>query len=54
MRRFEEQMFNTSSLLDMFDKQFGWVSSLVNHTKNEDGFFKIQAVRSDACIKLNK
>ncbi|XP_056619641.1 clusterin [Triplophysa dalaica] len=46
MRRFEEQMFNTSSLLDMFNKQFGWVSSLANHTANEDGFFQIQAVMS--------
>ncbi|XP_016144810.1 clusterin-like [Sinocyclocheilus grahami] len=39
-------MFNTSSVLDLFNKQFGWVSSLANHTKNEDGFFKIQAVMS--------
>lgn len=41
---FQEQMFNTSSLLDLFNKQFGWVSSLANHTQNEDGFFQIQAV----------
>ncbi|XP_051511132.1 clusterin-like [Myxocyprinus asiaticus] len=46
LRRFEEQMFNTSSVLDLFNKQFGWVSSLANHTQNEDGFFKIQAVMS--------
>ncbi|XP_051581101.1 clusterin-like [Myxocyprinus asiaticus] len=46
LRRFEEQMFNTSSVLDLFNKQFGWVSSLANHTQNQDGFFKIQAVVS--------
>lgn len=37
-------MFNISSVLDQFNEQFGWVSSLANHTKNDDGFFKIQAV----------
>ncbi|TRY88940.1 hypothetical protein DNTS_008510 [Danionella cerebrum] len=46
LKHFEEQMSNTSSVLDLFNKQFGWVSSLVNHTKNEDGFFQIQAVIS--------
>ncbi|XP_072542675.1 clusterin [Salminus brasiliensis] len=46
LKRFEEEMFNTSKLLDMFNKQFGWVSSLANHTKNDDGIFKIQAVIS--------
>uniref|UniRef100_A0A9J7XGH4 Clusterin n=1 Tax=Cyprinus carpio carpio TaxID=630221 RepID=A0A9J7XGH4_CYPCA len=44
LKRFEDEMFNTSSVLDMFNKQFGWVSSLANHTKNEEGFFKIQAM----------
>lgn len=43
---FQEQMFNTSSVLELFNKQFGWVSSLANHTQNEDGFFQIQAVMS--------
>ncbi|XP_016144808.1 clusterin-like isoform X1 [Sinocyclocheilus grahami] len=46
LKRFEEEMFNTSSVLDLFNKQFGWVSSLASHTKNEEGFFKIQAVLS--------
>uniref|UniRef100_A0A8C1SX39 Clusterin n=1 Tax=Cyprinus carpio TaxID=7962 RepID=A0A8C1SX39_CYPCA len=46
LKRFEDEMFNTSSVLDMFNKQFGWVSSLANHTKNEEGFFKIQAAMS--------
>ncbi|KAL0164947.1 hypothetical protein M9458_040700, partial [Cirrhinus mrigala] len=47
LKRFEDEMFNTSSVLDLFNRQFGWVSSLANHTKNDDGFFKIQAVGSD-------
>ncbi|KPP65294.1 clusterin-like [Scleropages formosus] len=46
LRRFEEQMFNTSSLLDMFNKQFGWVSTLANNTKGKDGIFQIQTVIS--------
>lgn len=46
-------MFNTSSVLDLFNKQFGWVSSLASHTKNEDGFFKIQAVGANYVIQHN-
>ncbi|XP_029965922.1 clusterin [Salarias fasciatus] len=42
LRRFEEQMFNTSSVLDLFNRQFGWVSSLANNTK--DGIFRVQTV----------
>jgi len=53
LKRFEEKMFNTSSVLDLFNKQFGWVSSLANHTKNEDGFFKIQAVGPTYVIQNN-
>ncbi|XP_076873936.1 clusterin isoform X1 [Brachyhypopomus gauderio] len=46
LKNFEEEMFKTSELLDSFNKQFGWVSSLANHTKSEDGIFKIKAVIS--------
>lgn len=42
LKRFQEQMFNTSSLLDLLNRQFGWVSSLANNTK--DDFFKVQTV----------
>lgn len=42
LRRFEEQMFNTSSIVDLLNRQFGWVSSLANNTK--DDIFKIQGV----------
>ncbi|KAJ8355847.1 hypothetical protein SKAU_G00186410 [Synaphobranchus kaupii] len=42
--RFEERMFNASSLLDMFNRQFGWVSALVNNTRTKDGIFQIKTV----------
>ncbi|XP_011490334.1 clusterin isoform X1 [Oryzias latipes] len=44
LQRMEEQLFNTSSILDMFNKQFGWVSTLANSTK--DGLFRVKAVIS--------
>lgn len=34
LRNFEEQMFNTSSILDLFNRQFGWVSTLANSTNS--------------------
>ncbi|XP_037541531.1 clusterin [Nematolebias whitei] len=44
LKRFEEQVFNTSSILDTLNKQFSWVSSLANTT--EDGTFRVKAVTS--------
>ncbi|XP_008311637.1 clusterin [Cynoglossus semilaevis] len=44
LRRFEEQMFNTSSVLDLFNRQFGWVSSLANSTDSSDGLFHVLTV----------
>ncbi|XP_069578439.1 clusterin [Brachyistius frenatus] len=44
LKRFEEKMFNTSSILDLFNQRFGWVSSLANNTN--DGLFRIQTVIS--------
>uniref|UniRef100_UPI0037E7745F clusterin n=1 Tax=Semicossyphus pulcher TaxID=241346 RepID=UPI0037E7745F len=44
LKRFEEQMFNTSSIVDLLNRQFGWVSSLANNTK--DDIFRIQTVIS--------
>ncbi|XP_023652891.1 clusterin [Paramormyrops kingsleyae] len=46
IRKFEEKMFNTSSLLDMLNKQFGWVSALADKTKDKDGIFQIETVMS--------
>ncbi|XP_015208240.1 clusterin [Lepisosteus oculatus] len=45
LRKFEEEMFNTSSLLDMVNRQFGWVSALANQTQ-KDGMFQIKTVIS--------
>ncbi|XP_053192922.1 clusterin [Scomber japonicus] len=44
LKRFEEQMFNTSSMLDLFNTQFGWVSSLANNTNSKDNIFQVQTV----------
>ncbi|XP_071324116.1 clusterin [Trachinotus anak] len=44
LRTFEEQMFNTSAILDLFNRQFGWVSSLANNTNSNDGIFHVQTV----------
>jgi len=46
LRTFEEQMVNTSALLDLLNQQFGWVSALANSTGSKDGIFRIKAVVS--------
>lgn len=42
LRNFEEQMFNTSSILDLFNSQFGWVSTLANSTNSN--VFRVHTV----------
>lgn len=54
LRRFEEQMFNTSSVLDLFNRQFGWVSSLANSTSSKDGIFRLQTVRGAASLNCTE
>lgn len=44
LRKFEERMANTSYLLDLLNRQFGWVSSLANRTTSKDNTFQFQAV----------
>lgn len=44
LQRFEEQMFNTSSILDLLNRQFGWVSALANDTNTKDDIFRVQTV----------
>lgn len=44
LRRLEERMANTSLILDMLNRQFGWVSSLANRTNTRDNFFQVQTV----------
>lgn len=38
-------MANTSFILDLLNRQFGWVSSLANRTESKDDIFNIQTVR---------
>lgn len=54
LRSFEEEMFNTSKLLDMLRKQFSWVSSLANHTSNDDSIFKVQTVSPEGNAHFNR
>ncbi|XP_068609727.1 clusterin isoform X2 [Brachionichthys hirsutus] len=42
LKKFEEHVSNTSSILDVLDRRFGWVSSLANGT--EDKLFQVQTV----------
>lgn len=44
LKRFEEEMFNTSSILDLLNRQFGWVSALANETNTKDNIFRVQTV----------
>ncbi|KAM9798582.1 clusterin [Neosynchiropus ocellatus] len=42
LKELEEKMFATSSMLDLLNRQFGWVSSLANNTR--DSLFTVQGV----------
>ncbi|XP_034756270.1 clusterin [Etheostoma cragini] len=44
LKTFEETMLNTSSILDLLNREFGWVSSLANTTKDYN--FQVQMVKS--------
>lgn len=44
LTRLEERMANTSLILDLLSREFGWVSSLANRTNTKDNFFQIQTV----------
>lgn len=44
LRMFEERMVNTSFILDLLNRQFGWVSSLANRTSSKDNNFQVQTV----------
>jgi len=43
LRSIEEQMFNTSAILDFLNQQFSWVSTLANNT-NTNPIFQVQTV----------
>lgn len=44
LRAFQEEMLNTSSLLDQLNRQFGWVSRLANLTQPGDGALRVSTV----------
>ncbi|NXG59831.1 CLUS protein, partial [Hemiprocne comata] len=49
LRAFQAEMLNTTSLLDQLNRQFGWVSRLVNLTQGStDGFLQVTTVLSKA------
>ncbi|XP_041265841.1 clusterin [Onychostruthus taczanowskii] len=48
LREFQEEMLNTSGLLDQLNRQFGWVSRLANHSMGSDGFLQVTTVLSKA------
>lgn len=46
LRSIEEQMFNTSAILDFLNDQFSWVSTLANNTNTNQPIFQVQTVIS--------
>ncbi|NXM53627.1 CLUS protein, partial [Illadopsis cleaveri] len=48
LREFQEEMLNTSGLLDQLNRQFGWVSRLANYSMGSDGFLQVTTVLSKA------
>uniref|UniRef100_A0A8C8VKS4 Clusterin n=1 Tax=Pelusios castaneus TaxID=367368 RepID=A0A8C8VKS4_9SAUR len=46
LRTFQEEMLNTSSLLDQLNTQFGWVSRLANLTQNGNSNLQVTTVLS--------
>lgn len=35
LKAFQEEMLNTTAILDQLNRQFGWVSQLANSTRND-------------------
>ncbi|XP_031717415.1 clusterin [Anarrhichthys ocellatus] len=54
LKTFKEQMFNTSSILDQLNREFGWVSSLANNTNAKDDVFRVQMVNSTDTDEKNQ
>ncbi|XP_029452092.1 clusterin [Rhinatrema bivittatum] len=46
LQKFQEEMLNTTSILDQLNEQFGWVSKLANLTDNSNGIFQVSTVFS--------
>ncbi|KAM8832115.1 clusterin [Spinachia spinachia] len=52
LETFKEQMFDTSSILDQLNREFGWVSSLNN--KTTEHLFRVQTVNSTNTDERNQ
>ncbi|KAJ7341393.1 hypothetical protein JRQ81_005441 [Phrynocephalus forsythii] len=46
LKSFQDEMFNTTALLDQLNQQFGWVSRLANATRNSDKLLQVTTVIS--------
>ncbi|XP_078237415.1 clusterin isoform X1 [Pogona vitticeps] len=46
LKAFQDEMFNTTALLDQLNQQFGWVSRLANATRNSDKLLQVATVIS--------
>ncbi|XP_058020714.1 clusterin [Ahaetulla prasina] len=47
LKAFQEEMLNTTAILDQLNRQFGWVSQLANRTRN-DRLLKVIMVKSSS------
>uniref|UniRef100_A0A0B8RZ93 Clusterin n=1 Tax=Philothamnus irregularis TaxID=1899461 RepID=A0A0B8RZ93_9SAUR len=47
LKAFQEEMLNTTAILDQLNRQFGWVSQLANRTRN-DKLLKVIMVKSSS------
>ncbi|ETE64208.1 Clusterin, partial [Ophiophagus hannah] len=47
LKAFQEEMLNTTAILDQLNQQFGWVSQLANRTRN-DKLLKVITVKSSS------
>ncbi|MBN3292230.1 CLUS protein, partial [Polypterus senegalus] len=46
LKKFQQEILNTTDIMKRLNEQFGWVSTLVNATDRQDGFFQITTVMS--------
>ncbi|KAJ6661206.1 hypothetical protein lerEdw1_015343 [Lerista edwardsae] len=53
LRSFQEEMLNTTSLLDQLSKQFGWVSQVANHTQNGSKSLRVIMVQTNSSTTDN-
>lgn len=44
LQKFQEEMLNTTNILDRLNEQFGWVSKFANMTDNSNGILQVSTV----------